>query len=782
MTRLANQTEGLPADIQPTAPLDRLAHESIGVGALALVHITTAISFARVFDGWAFLPPLIVMVVAIHVASALVRRWGVPFFVALPLLGLLVYGLVGHLALRPTLRRGLPLSDTWESLSTQINDSWLLLGDVVPPLSDDSGFGLVALCALGLCAILSDSFAFRFAGRVEAFVPSTVVFVVVSAVGIDRHRVALSALWIGSVLAAVAVLRARDRSLEFLTRPNTHGRRPAFTLLRLSLTGIVLATAVGFAAWFTGPLLPGAGQEAWLSTRQTGDARVLEPLVDVRRRLSNPTDQVLFTVTAERSAYWRLTALPVFDGSTWTVPGSLLGDAGGELAPLPDGSRPGFDITSNVQRISVANLAGTLLPVASTPVQLRAASRSLFYELETGSLVVGGDGLMVEDDFELVSSLVTPRPELLSTAASQSPPAPGSLDTSYVAVPDNDETRELRRLVAEIVDPTASPYTIALGLQSYFRDNFTYSLDVPNELDGAATLAFLERRTGYCEQFSSTFALFARLLGIPARVAVGFTPGEVVGQVNGRSVYEVRSQHAHAWPEVWFDDIGWVLFEPTPGRGAPNAGYTNVPEEQDDSTPVPTPETPSTTTTVAPSPEDDPAVETTAPVDGSIDTVPPPTDSRSLFVTLRWPVAILGFLALWVFALPPAVRRFMYRYRTGTVLDSWRQVVALYELERGPFGPSLSPREIATVATSRLWDDDPFITELAEVVTEVLYSSRSLSPAENESLTSRTQVYIGDRIARLPVAARLRLRLDPWLIARATGALRPRKAKTTDQG
>ena len=50
-----------------------------------------------------------------------------------------------------------------------------------------------------------------------------------------------------------------------------------------------------------------------------------------------------------------------------------------------------------------------------------------------------------------------------------------------------------------------------------------------------------------------------------SRVAVGFTPGDI----DDAGVYHVRGKHAHAWPEVWFDGIGWVQFEPTPGRGAP---------------------------------------------------------------------------------------------------------------------------------------------------------------------------------------------------------------------
>ena len=71
----------------------------------------------------------------------------------------------------------------------------------------------------------------------------------------------------------------------------------------------------------------------------------------------------------------------------------------------------------------------------------------------------------------------------------------------------------------------------------------------------------------------------ARTLGIPSRVAVGFTPG--LQGLDGW--YGVLGKNAHAWPELWFGEaIGWVPFEPTPGRGIPGAeSYTGIPAQQD---------------------------------------------------------------------------------------------------------------------------------------------------------------------------------------------------------
>jgi hypothetical protein len=85
-------------------------------------------------------------------------------------------------------------------------------------------------------------------------------------------------------------------------------------------------------------------------------------------------------------------------------------------------------------------------------------------------------------------------------------------------------------------------------------------LDAPDVTDRDAVEAFLTDRRGYCVQFASTMALMARALDIPARVAVGFLPGEQVQP----GMYEIRADDAHAWPELYFEGVGWVRFEPTP--------------------------------------------------------------------------------------------------------------------------------------------------------------------------------------------------------------------------
>ena len=127
--------------------------------------------------------------------------------------------------------------------------------------------------------------------------------------------------------------------------------------------------------------------------------------------------------------------------------------------------------------------------------------------------------------------------------------------------------------------PTTSPRSVAasrrrghgrarrrlramLTLQNWFRTEFEYSLDVPQGHGNTAIEAFLRQRIGYCEQFAGTFAAMARSLGMPARVAVGFTPG--LASADGTR--SVLGKNAHAWPEVWFDGSAGCRSSRRPGR------------------------------------------------------------------------------------------------------------------------------------------------------------------------------------------------------------------------
>ena len=104
-------------------------------------------------------------------------------------------------------------------------------------------------------------------------------------------------------------------------------------------------------------------------------------------------------------------------------------------------------------------------------------------------------------------------------------------------------------------------------MSEYLRNSYTYDLSVPPQrksMDAVEYFLFEEQR-GYCEQFASSLAVMARSLGIPARIATGYAPGEY-NPFTG--LYEVKASDAHAWVEVYFPGYGWSAFDPTPADDA----------------------------------------------------------------------------------------------------------------------------------------------------------------------------------------------------------------------
>jgi hypothetical protein len=71
-------------------------------------------------------------------------------------------------------------------------------------------------------------------------------------------------------------------------------------------------------------------------------------------------------------------------------------------------------------------------------------------------------------------------------------------------------------------------------------------------------------------------AAMARVLGLPARVGVGFVPGSALGDGSR----QITTSDAHAWPEVWFAGHGWVRFEPTPRSDAVITPDYSVPQAE----------------------------------------------------------------------------------------------------------------------------------------------------------------------------------------------------------
>jgi len=136
----------------------------------------------------------------------------------------------------------------------------------------------------------------------------------------------------------------------------------------------------------------------------------------------------------------------------------------------------------------------------------------------------------------------------------------------YLQLPD-DFSPAIADLAAEIAQDGDHPYDIAADITRYLRINIEYARTIPPVPSGADPMEWFlfDIQTGFCNYYAAAEVLMLRSLGIPARFAVGYAEGEYDPETN---MYTVRKMDSHAWPEVYFNDYGWVPFEPTTSQPA----------------------------------------------------------------------------------------------------------------------------------------------------------------------------------------------------------------------
>ena len=149
------------------------------------------------------------------------------------------------------------------------------------------------------------------------------------------------------------------------------------------------------------------------------------------------------------------------------------------------------------------------------------------------------------------------------------------LFSQSIHAPEIDPYRPLYDRAEEIAGGAKSPYAAAVALESWFRNSptFVYDAHPPKPPGNTPPLVDFVTRThrGYCQHFAGAMALMLRYLGIPARVAAGFSSGQF-DKSNGQWV--VTDHDAHEWVEAWFQGWGWLPFDPTPSRGGLAGAYS----------------------------------------------------------------------------------------------------------------------------------------------------------------------------------------------------------------
>jgi transglutaminase-like putative cysteine protease len=202
--------------------------------------------------------------------------------------------------------------------------------------------------------------------------------------------------------------------------------------------------------------------------------------------------------------------------------------------------------------------------LAGKPYWLYAAGEPVAADIRSRASLLGREHLVGMTAnvrrYTVVSQAPIFQAENLRVAPSEYPPD----ILPYLELPETVPQR-VRDLAARITADATRPYDQALAIEAYLRSAFPYTLDVPlppPDADVADWFLF-ELQRGYCDYYATAMVVMMRSLGVPARLAVGYAPGEYDAR---RNRLIVREKDAHSWPELYFPGYGWIPFEPTPAR------------------------------------------------------------------------------------------------------------------------------------------------------------------------------------------------------------------------
>jgi transglutaminase-like putative cysteine protease len=530
-----------------------------------------------------FLGPLLVLGIVLVVTGILARWWRAPAPVVV-LAQVLATAVVTSLFLTGS---PLPVGSAWTELLDTFSDAVSSANKFAPPVPDEVPGVDPILIVGGLgCMLLVDVLACTLRRIPLAGLPLLTIF-----------SVPLSMLGSGPTWYVFAITAAGFLAMLFVHEDeqvsrwgrslerdkggdaDAFGVRTGAVRANAGAIGTVV-TALAIVVPVAIPTLslqvfdfgPGAGG--------SGDININNPMVDLRRDLIRGEDKDLVEVVTDDPdpSYLRIAVLNRFSDEAWSsgdrdVPSS--NQANGRMPSLEgvDSSVPRTEYDYQIS--STDDFDSTWLPT-QTAISRIEAPGDWRYDMDTRDFLASDDDLDAADlEWEFTSVELDLDADELAVAASSA----GLVDEEFTDLPSGLDD-EIRTLTLDVTDQAPSRFEKAVALQNWFRrgGGFSYDDTTPRDNSADSLASFLREgpggRTGYCEQFAASMAVMARILGIPARVAVGFLRPDQVGP----ETYVYSAHDLHAWPELYISGAGWVRFEPTPGGRAETVpGYTTQP-------------------------------------------------------------------------------------------------------------------------------------------------------------------------------------------------------------
>ena len=349
-----------------------------------------------------------------------------------------------------------------------------------------------------------------------------------------------------------------------------------FSLMLLSCTVIIFAAVPRTDAGLLGTMLDdttfttGMGEESDLSLigKIVGDA--------------SPVMQVWFPDNEggiyTEEMYWRVTTLDSYDGNIWSRRGLISRGSSRDIRFRRFYcARRAFDRGKGIERTQFAQgeiiryeafidkLPESGVPSLQIVSMMRAVQGDFFAPLtwdSAGDFTV--DMTMKGDkgvEIEAWAEVYTPSDEELQ--ASSEDYMSVMVPSDYRLLTDYHLTPETLELVERLTKDLDTPYEKLEVLESFLMSSdFMYTMSIPDLPSENPLDAFiLVTRAGHCELYASALAMMARSQGIPTRLVKGFRGGI---WDSGDQAYTVVNNMAHVWVEVYYPDVGWVTYDPTP--------------------------------------------------------------------------------------------------------------------------------------------------------------------------------------------------------------------------
>jgi transglutaminase-like putative cysteine protease len=394
--------------------------------------------------------------------------------------------------------------------------------------------------------------------------PTFAIFVYSTLVSAEQERVVS---FVSYFVGVVVFLALSDRSASPVTSPpdTTSPLRPLLgAMASLAVMAlVVIAAGAGLSGmrltvFHVPPPAPRASPS--LSTHGVaGDLLTGIALVDNLRAVEvSQSKEVVLRARSPVTTYWQVGTLSSFTGSAWVptagASAALTGTAGVASTSLGPGALPSpSPVATFSAQVTITDFVSRLLPAPPDALAVHGLAGAEAIEQEgvladvpsapgTSYTVTAGQSSIAPSDGRQLAST---DPRLVPFLALPAQPA------------------VVAQLARQAVGGATTPADQAQALVNWFRSGrFRYTLSPPPTSGPDPLVQFLTvTKAGFCEQFAGAYAVLARSLGIPTRLAVGFT----AGQPGPGDTYTVTGADAHVWPQVYLGpDAGWVSVEPTP--------------------------------------------------------------------------------------------------------------------------------------------------------------------------------------------------------------------------